>query len=67
VAVIAILALGLGAFVLTRVTRREVPHAAPQLKAVRDPGHQTIQLDQPAIVFHAQFGSGDQFEWDQQP
>jgi len=66
---IVVAIVGLLAFGLTRVTGRAAPRTAPhpRLKASRDAGHQAIQFDRPAIVFHTQFGSGDELQWDQQP
>jgi hypothetical protein len=52
------------AFGVNRLMRRP---AVPRLKPQKDAGQQRIELDHPAVVFHTQFGSGDEFQWDQQP
>jgi hypothetical protein len=56
---VVLVVVGLGAVGLTRIRRQNSSQAAPrpELKAFKDLGRQTITLDRPAIVFHAQFGS----------
>ena len=60
--VLAIVALAV--FSLLRVNRRPEPNGPPQLRAHKDAGRQTIQLDRPALTFHTRFGLGDRFQWD---